>query len=49
MAVIVKAQYQYMMSRDIRETETTMVTSIMRGGFRDSKMLRSEVLALIKD
>ncbi|UPK34386.1 GTP cyclohydrolase I [Bradyrhizobium sp. 186] len=49
LAVIVKARHQCMIWRGVRETETTMVTSIMRGGFRDSKMLRSEFLALIKD
>lgn len=49
LAVIVKVRHQCMIWRGVRETETTMVTSIMRGGFRDSKMLRSEFLALIKD
>ncbi|MCK1741082.1 GTP cyclohydrolase I [Bradyrhizobium sp. 139] len=49
MALIIKVRHQWVIWRGVRETETTMVTSIMRGGFRDSKMLRSKFLALIKD
>ncbi|WP_245509226.1 GTP cyclohydrolase I [Bradyrhizobium zhanjiangense] len=49
LAVIVRAQHQCMIWRGVRETDTIMITSIMRGAFRDDRTLRSEFMALIKD
>lgn len=49
LAVIVRAQHQCMIWRGVRETETIMITSIMRGAFRDDRTLRAEFMALIKD
>ncbi|WP_084299251.1 GTP cyclohydrolase I [Bradyrhizobium sp. WSM1743] len=49
LAVIVRAQHQCMIWRGVRETDTIMITNIMRGAFRDDRTLRSEFMALIKD
>lgn len=37
LAVIVKARHQCMIWRGVRETETTMVTSIVRSGFATAR------------
>lgn len=49
LAVVLKAQHQCMVWRGVRETQTIMTTSIMRGAFRDSKAMRSEFMAQIRD
>lgn len=49
LAVVLKAQHQCMVWRGVRETGTIMTTSIMRGAFGDSKALRRESTAQIKD
>ncbi|MGN8544671.1 GTP cyclohydrolase I [Bradyrhizobium sp. C9] len=49
LAVIVRAQHQCMIWRGVRETDTTMKISIMRGDFRDDRTLRNEFTVLIKD
>lgn len=48
-AIVLKAQHQCMIWRGVWETGTIMTTSIMRGAFRDSKAMRSEFMAQIKD
>lgn len=49
LAIVLKAQHQCMVWRGVREAGTIMTTSIMRGAFRDSKEMRSEFMAQIKD
>lgn len=48
-AVIIEAHHQCMSCRGVGKQNTVMVTSAMRGVFRDNQAARSEVLALIKD
>ncbi len=47
-AVVVEAHHQCMSARGIKKQSTTMVTSAMRGVFREDQAARSEVLALLK-
>ncbi|KRQ03849.1 GTP cyclohydrolase I [Bradyrhizobium manausense] len=49
LAVIVRMQHQCMIWRGVREDDTIMITSIMRGAFRDDRTLRSEFMTLVKD
>jgi len=48
LAVIINAQHQCMTWRGVKENETRMKTSVMRGLFMDSDKARSEFLSLIK-
>lgn len=45
--VIVKAQHYCMKWRGVREPETSMVTSVVRGEFRDKPHMKAEFLQLI--
>lgn len=47
-AVVIEAHHQCMSARGIKKQSTTMVTSAMRGVFRDDQAARTEVLALLK-
>lgn len=47
-AVIIEAHHQCMSCRGVGKQNTVMVTSAMRGVFRDNQAARSEVLSLIK-
>ena len=44
LAVIIKAQHQCMTWRGVKDNETEMVTSVMRGIFRDQSEARSELM-----
>lgn len=48
LAVVVKAQHLCMTWRGVRESETSMTTSVMRGAFRDSDAARQEFFSIIK-
>lgn len=48
LAVVVKATHLCMTWRGVRETETSMTTSVMRGAFRDSDAARQEFFSIIK-
>jgi len=47
LAVIVEAQHECMTWRGVRETETKMTTSIMRGVFLNDASAKNEFLRLI--
>lgn len=49
LAIVVKAQHECMTWRGVRETETVMTTSIMRGAFLDDPAARAEFLKLIEE
>jgi GTP cyclohydrolase I len=48
LVVIVKAQHYCMKWRGVREPETSMVTSVVRGEFRDKPHMKDEFLKLIE-
>lgn len=48
-AVVVEAEHLCMTTRGVNEHGTIMVTSAMRGVFRDNAEARAEVLALMKE
>lgn len=48
-AVIIEAHHQCMSCRGVGKQNTLMVTSAMRGVFRENQSARNEVLSLIKD
>jgi len=48
LAVVVKASHLCMTWRGVRESETSMTTSVMRGAFRDSDAARQEFFSIIK-
>lgn len=48
LAVVIKAQHMCMTWRGVRETETYMTTSVMRGVFRHDQKAREEFMGLIK-
>lgn len=48
LAVIIKAQHQCMTWRGVKDNETEMVTSVMRGIFRDTSEARSELMDIFK-
>jgi GTP cyclohydrolase I len=48
LALVMDAQHQCMIWRGVKETNTTMTTSIMRGIFRDKPEARSEFMKLIE-
>lgn len=47
LAVIVQAQHLCMTWRGVKEEQTAMTTSVMRGEFRDDASARAEVLRLV--
>jgi GTP cyclohydrolase I len=48
LAVVVKAQHMCMSWRGVRDTGSSMTTSVMRGLFRDDIAAREEFLSIIK-
>jgi GTP cyclohydrolase I len=48
LALVMDAQHQCMTWRGVKETSTTMTTSIMRGVFRDIPEARAEFMKLIE-
>jgi GTP cyclohydrolase I len=48
LAIVVRAQHQCMTWRGVRETDTSMTTSVMRGVFLTNPAARSEFLKLIE-
>jgi len=48
-AVVIKAEHFCMTHRGVREHESDMTTSVMRGEFRDEQMLRNEFLNLMNN
>ena len=46
-AVVIKAQHMCMTWRGVKETNTTMVNSVVRGAFRESKDLKKEFFDII--
>lgn len=47
-AVVIKATHECMTWRGVKETDSFMTTSVMRGVFRDSEQARNEFLRLIE-
>ena len=48
LAVIIKAKHQCMTWRGVKDNDTEMVTSVMRGIFRDTAEARSELMDIFK-
>jgi len=48
LAVVIKATHECMTWRGVKETDSYMTTSVMRGLFRESAQTRNEFLELIK-
>ena len=48
LAVVVEATHQCMTWRGVKESETKMSTSVMRGAFREEPETRAEFFRLIK-
>ena len=48
LAVAINARHMCMSWRGVRDTETSMITSVMRGLFRDNAAARGEVISLMK-
>jgi GTP cyclohydrolase I len=48
LAVVIRAEHQCMTFRGVRDAESTMVTSVMRGFFRDDDKARGEVMQLLR-
>lgn len=48
LAVVIKASHQCMTLRGVRDTETEMVTSVMRGFFRWDDKVRAELMSLLR-
>lgn len=49
LAVVIKAQHHCMTHRGVKEHESDMTTSVMRGEFRTAQMLRNEFLILMNN
>ena len=47
-AVVIEAKHMCMMMRGVEKQNSTMITSVMLGEFRDNAATRSEFLSLIK-
>lgn len=47
LAVVIKAQHQCMTWRGVKDNETQMVTSVMRGRFRSNPAARAELMHLL--
>jgi GTP cyclohydrolase I len=48
LAIVIEAKHQCMTWRGVKESETAMTSSVMRGVFRDKPEARAEFLRLIK-
>jgi GTP cyclohydrolase I len=48
LAIVIKAQHECMIWRGVKETETSMVTSVMRGEFMKDSDARAECLKLME-
>jgi GTP cyclohydrolase I len=48
LAVVIKAQHQCMTWRGVRDNETKMVTSVMRGFFREDAKARQELMEILR-
>lgn len=48
LAILMEATHQCMTWRGVKETETKMTTSVMRGQFENNKDLKNEFLRLVK-
>ena len=48
-AVVIEAQHMCMMMRGVEKQNSSMVTSVMLGEFRENAATRSEFLSLIRD
>lgn len=48
LAVVIKAEHMCMTWRGVRETETSMTTSVMRGAFLEDEKARAEFFSIIK-
>lgn len=48
LAVVIRAEHQCMTFRGVRDTDSTMVTSVMRGFFREDDKARAEVMGLLR-
>jgi GTP cyclohydrolase I len=48
LAVIIKAQHQCMTWRGVKDSQTQMVTSVMRGFFRDDAKARHELMDILR-
>lgn len=48
LAVVIKAQHQCMTWRGVKDNDTQMVTSIMRGFFRDDAKARQELMEILR-
>ncbi len=49
LAVVIKAEHHCMTHRGVKEHESNMTTSVMRGEFRTAQMLRNEFLTLMNN
>lgn len=49
LALVIKAQHSCMTWRGVKDAESSMVTSVMRGIFRDDPAARNEFLEMIKN
>lgn len=47
-AVVIEARHMCMMMRGVQKQNSSMATSVMRGGFRENHRTRQEFLSLIK-
>lgn len=47
-AVVIEARHMCMMMRGVQKQNSSMTTSVMRGGFRENHRTRQEFLSLIK-
>jgi len=47
--VVIQAEHLCMVMRGIKKTGTTMITSAVRGSFRNKAVTRSEFLSLIQE
>lgn len=48
LAVVIRAEHQCMTFRGVKDRETSMVTSVMRGFFRDDSKARAELMQLLQ-
>jgi GTP cyclohydrolase I len=48
LAVVIKAQHQCMTWRGVKDNDTHMVTSIMRGFFREDAKARQELMSILR-
>lgn len=48
LAVVIKAEHMCMTWRGVRETSTSMITSVLRGAFRDDYKARQEFFSIIR-